>query len=591
MDLISYTPRVIGKTMEKWEKMDKQQILVVDDEPRNIDVLMRCLENEGFSLWAAKDCEAALTSASKDLPDLILLDVIMPGIDGFETCRRLKKIKNMDDVPIIFITAMMDKESKIKGFEVGGVDYIVKPIQPPELLARVNTHLSIRSLRQQLERQIMQLQEQNKRFQDLEKAAFDGICIREKETILEVNDTLTGMFGYLHKEMTGQNILEFTASKDRDEVKQKLIEGDNKAHVVEGLKKDGSLFPLEVRGKDAVWQGRNVRVGVIRDLSRLRKLEEENRVLHLSLNGQDRLGRLEGKSPIMHRIYERIVQVAGSRDSIVIYGETGTGKELAAKTIFELSTSYNRRFVAVNCSAVQEPLFEAQFFGFRKGAFSGAENDTIGFFECAKEGTLFLDEVGELTPSMQAKLLRVLQDDEYIPLGTAEKRIADVRIISASNRELRNLVQDNLMREDFFQRIHVIALEMPPLRTHMEDIPLLVDHFLRQRTITGESKLSIPATLMDRFMEHDWPGNVRELFNELRRYLATGEVELNSELPKNRVQSVISKGQTYNELMEDFECRVLTEALSLHSGNRAQMAESFGIPRKTLYRKIKKYNL
>ncbi len=573
------------------ETMDKQVILVVDDEPSVIKMISNVLKRKNLSFQEAMDCSMALESASRNLPDLILLDVIMPGVNGFETCRRLKKIKDMEDVPVIFITGMGDDESKLKGFEVGGVDYIVKPIRTPELLARVNAHLGTRSLQRQLELGIELLREQNMRFQDLENAAFDGICIHEKGTILGANDTLTSMFGYLPGEMTGRSFFEFIAREDRDGVKQKLMEDEEDAHVFEGMKKDGSLFPMEVRGKNTIWRRRDARVSVVRDLSRQRMLEEENRALHLGLDKQNHLGELVGGSLAMRRVFQRIVQAAGSADSVVVYGETGSGKELAAKTIFELSPSHNRRFIAVNCGAIQENLFEAQFFGFCKGAFTGAHKDTPGYFDSAREGTLFLDEVGELSPIMQAKLLRVLENGEYIPVGTVEKKTADVRIIAATNRELRELIKNKGMREDFFHRIHVIALEMPPLRARVEDIPLLADHFLRQRKAPENSKSSIPGELMDRFMEHDWSGNVRELFNELRRWLATGEVELKPGFSEERDKQLLSEGRTYSELMEDFERRVFTEALALHSGNRTRTADSIGIPRKTLQRKIKKYDL
>ncbi len=222
----------------------------------------------------------------------------------------------------------------------------------------------------------------------------------------------------------------------------------------------------------------------------------------------------------------------------------------------------------------------------------------MGYFENAQNGVLFLDEISELTPAMQAKLLRVLNNGEYTPVGATKTRIADVRIIAATNQSLRSLVEAGKFREDLFHRLHVISLDMPPLRQHKEDLPLLVSHFFRQMNPETGTRQRLPDEILVRFKDHDWPGNVRELVNAVRRYMTMDEVELHSCTPRAGAESEAepesgrsASGQTFHEQIEIFERRVITDALDSVNGNRTKVAEILQIPPATLYRKIKKYNL
>lgn len=433
------------------------------------------------------------------------------------------------------------------------------------------------------------IRESEERYRALESAMFYGVFIHENGIILEVSDTFAAMADYPPEELVGRNIMDCIAPKDHGVVKKALVNpGEEALNYVEAIRRDGVGFPVEVRGKTIQYRGRKARVNVVRDISAQMRLENENLALRAGLDDRDRLGRLIGKSLVMRQVYIHIVQAAATEDAVIIYGETGTGKELASRTIFELSRRSKGPFVTVNCGAVQEPIFESLFFGHKKGAFTGAVTDTPGFFDRADEGTLFLDEIGELSISMQAKLLRVLQDGKYTPVGAKSARSSNVRLISATNRKRLEMLQSGQMREDFFQRIHVIPIEMPPLRNHKEDIGLLVNYFIKQRIDQGGEWHRFPDNLMDRFMAYHWPGNVRELFNELRRYQATAEICLDGGFPG---ETDMPEGRTYKQLMEDFERRVLAEALIRHGGNRSQVSKVFGIPRKTLQRKIKKYNL
>ncbi len=569
-------------------EMNQNNILIVDDMPQNLSLLTRILKEQGYTVQTAINGQSALEKIQTEPPDLILLDIVMPGMQGYEVCRHLKADENTRNIPVIFITALGDTEDKIKGFEAGGVDYITKPFQSKEVLARVQTHLMIRKLQQQL-------QDENDRFRGLSEATFEGILIYDEGTIVEVNRALETLTGYTRSELIGKNIFDLLAPESREIATEQMRIGTEQPYEVRGLRKDRTSIPLEIQAKVIHYQGRDLKVLAMRDITWRRRLEQENLTLKASLSNRDHFGKLVGKGPAMQKVYERIVDAAASNDTIIIYGETGTGKELVARTIFELSEQHTKSFVPVNCGAIQETLFEPQFFGYRKGAFTGAERDTPGYFDQAQGGTLFLDEVGELTLIMQAKLLRVLQDGEYTPVGATTSRAADVRIIAATNKELRRLVQEGKVREDFFHRLHVIALDLPPLRWHKEDVPLLITHFLAQRTPSEGTPPTIPGEIVEQLLVYDWPGNVRELFNELRRYLATGELELSGAYPappdgSSRI-AIDPSGRTFNEVIEEVEKHLIAHALTQHRGSKVKTAETLQLPLRSLHRKIKRYQL
>ena len=584
----------MNDTMETQQYAVKQaQIIVVDDQPANLVLLNGILKEQGYRVRPVTNGTDALHSILKKAPDLILLDILMPGISGFDLCEILKKEDSTRDIPIIFISSMTEIEDKIKGFELGAVDYITKPIQREEVLARVKTHLTLRRLQQRLK-------EENERFQRMEEVSFEGLLIHQEGRILDINTVIVRIFGSARENVLGRKLLDVIPHEYHKQLTLRLQEKYASPWKLEAFRADGTRVPIEISCRTIAWQGEEARVVAVRDLSEIRGLEQktqaleaENLSLRASLSDRERLGELVGKSPSMHKVYERLIQAAASPETVMIYGETGSGKELAARSIFQLSEHHTTNFVAVNCGAVPESLFESQFFGYRKGAFSGAHKDTIGFFEQAEGGTLFLDEVGELTLTMQTKLLRVLNDGVYTVLGETKERRADIRILAATNRELREMVKEGALREDFFHRLHVIVVELPPLRRRKEDLPLLIEHFLEQQAAAGTPDPAFPAALLQRFLAYDWPGNVRELFNELRRWKATGEVELSgdasapdafhAELP------FLQDGLKLKEAQEAFEAFYLKRAIEQHGEHRGRAAKQLGIDRKTLYAKLKKY--
>jgi len=561
------------------------KILIIDDSPEVIDVLVEYLKMAGYDIFHAPTGEAAFEFLRQQIVELILLDIMMPGIDGFEVCRKIKADNRTKDIPIIFITALIDAEQKVKGFEVGGIDYITKPFQCREVLARITTHLTNRRVQQQL-------QEERAFFKALAEISFEGIAIHDAGRIVEANQALASLFGYQHEQLLGRNLLDLILPEYRQMAYQKIIQHHDKLpYELQGIKKDGSSFLLEIQTKSILWQEQPLTVTAMRDITSRKELEDENRTLKTSLHERFKFGSMIGKSRLMQNVYEFLARASATDKNVVIYGESGTGKELAARMIHHLSDRREKPFVPVNCSAIPENLFESHFFGHRKGAFTSAQHHAIGYFEQAQEGTLFLDEIGELTLGMQAKLLRVLHDKMYTPVGSTASRRANVRIIAATNRELRSMRLHGQVREDFFHRIHVLAIDLPPLRERREDIPLLIDYFLEQQGGLSHSHI-LPADVLQRFYCYNWPGNVRELYNELTRYLTTGQLEFIGEHAISSRQTsefpFLQTGLLLSAATEAFELFYITQSLESHAGHRGKTAQQLGVDRKTLYKKLRR---
>ncbi len=303
---------------------------------------------------------------------------------------------------------------------------------------------------------------------------------------------------------------------------------------------------------------------------------------------RSRLDEIIGKSEAMQGVYDRILKAASTDASVVLLGETGTGKDLAATAIHRLSGRSRGPFVPVNCAAIPETLMESEFFGHRKGAFTGAQFDKQGLLAVADGGTLFLDEVAELGPSMQAKLLRALDSGEYAPLGDNDTRSSDVRIIAATNRTIAEALESGRLREDFYYRLNVVQVRLPPLRERKEDIPVLAAHFID--VFGGKERAGVlPGRIIERLYAHHWPGNVRELKSTIQQYLSFGDFDGDTfGAPGKDNRSDI---QPLKAALDDFEKAYIRKALDRHGGSRQKTAETLGIDKKTLYRKMKKAGL
>jgi len=317
-----------------------------------------------------------------------------------------------------------------------------------------------------------------------------------------------------------------------------------------------------------------------------KKLREENLELKKELKERYSLSNMVGNSGAMQKVYQLVEKVAPSDASVLIRGESGTGKELVAQAIHNLSPRGEQPFVAVNCGALPETLLESELFGYERGAFTGADKRKLGRFEMAGNGTIFLDEIGDITPATQIKLLRVLQTKEISRLGGTETIKVNARTIAATNRNLEEALKQNVFREDLYYRINVFPIFLPPLRDRKEDIPDLVTHFLNKLNAPSET---IDAKAMKLLMEYQWPGNVRELENVIERaQIMAGEGTITvSDLPPHiRGESAMPISldeEDENLTIEEMEKRMIRRALAKAEGNKSLAAKMLGITRRRLY--------
>ncbi len=321
-----------------------------------------------------------------------------------------------------------------------------------------------------------------------------------------------------------------------------------------------------------------------------RNLVEENLNLKRQLDSQAQLSSLVGRSAPMTEVYKTIARVADSRSTVLIYGESGTGKELVAKAIHHNGPRAHQRFFAVNCGALAETLLETELFGHVRGAFTGAIENKRGILEEASGGTVFLDEVSEMSSALQVKLLRAIEEQEVRRLGSNQVIKIDVRLLAASNRKLGELVEAGKFRADLYYRLRVVEIELPPLRARKDDIPLLVEHFLRNFGRERDREFSITSPALDVLTAYDWPGNVRELENALESAAALNRtgVIVPADLPA-KVRQVTEDAdrveRVYSDLppLDELERRYAAHVLKITRGNKTKAADIMGIARRTLY--------
>ena len=372
---------------------------------------------------------------------------------------------------------------------------------------------------------------------------------------------------------------------------------------VKFFRKDGSTFWASLHARPVYDETDELRFieGILSDVTeqknRMEALHKENVRLRSNIKERYRFGKIIGKSPVMQEIYELIIKAAASNVGVIVYGESGTGKELVAEAIHEMSDRKEKPFVPVNAGAVPETLLESEFFGYKKGAFTGANADKRGLLQQADKGTLFLDELGEISPNLQAKLLRAIEGGGFTPVGGLEAETSDFRIIAATNKDLKQQVKKGLIREDFFYRIHIIPIHLPPLRERKEDIPLLIEHFMQNHP-PSKNLPTITLRVMEALTSYDWPGNVRELQNTLYRYVTLGEVDFLGEQTIAPGGEISSFGENprpgkiaLDQAIANYEKATIVNALKNSQGHKVKTAAALGISRATLFNKMKKYGI
>jgi DNA-binding NtrC family response regulator len=459
--------------MKSDNRNGSSRILLVDDEEIMHDVFGSLLSREGYILDSAKDGRIGLEMFASHPYDLVLLDLMLPGINGMEVLREIRAID--PHAVVIMITAYGTIEAAVQATRNGAYDFTTKPFKNEEILVQIKN----------------------------------------------------------------------------------------------GLQK--------------------------------RKLEMENFYLRQNFQSQYSFDSIVGKSPQMQAIFKLIQQVAPTKSTVLVVGESGTGKELVAKAIHNCSNRSDAPFIAVNCGNIPTELLESELFGYKKGAFTGAVATKKGLFEVANNGTIFLDEIGNISIELQAKLLRVIQEREFRRLGDVESIKVDVRILAASNEDLQELVKSGRFREDLYYRLNVIKIEMPPLRKRREDIPLLAEFFIRKICEENNRPVcSIEKDAMEVMLDYAWPGNVRELENVIERVIVLspegGDIS-RATFPPEMVsaseallisEDLPEEGVSLKHAVLDFEKNLIIRALQRTGGNQKKAAELLKLNATTLNEKIKR---
>jgi PAS domain S-box-containing protein len=455
------------------------------------------------------------------------------------------------------------------------------------------------------------LRASEERYRILAEQTADGVALIQRGIIQFANNAFLTLFGELSpEEALGKRVVQFISGPYRKQymdMERAFQRGEAKQETIQVkcIKLNNDAFWAEATNNGVNWEGEPALLVTIRDITESKEKEQrimeeafqlrsENIRLKSRMKDRYGLGPLIGRSHPMQEVYGQILKAASSDANVILYGESGTGKELAARAIHDISDRSAGTFVAVNCAAIPENLFESEFFGHKKGAFTGAHMDKIGYLESARNGTLFLDEVGDVPLNMQVKLLRAIEGGGFSPIGSPQVRKTDVRILSATNKDLKDLVGEGRMREDFFYRIHIIPITMPPLRTRKDDLALLVYHFLQ---IYNEDEKAgfIPDSVFQALERYDWPGNVRELQNVIQRYVAFGGIDFlgMAHDASGHPAAPFSDGEAGSRdlrgALEQYEKKLIYQSLERHANNRTRAAKSLGIERRSLQRKLKKY--
>ena len=410
--------------------------------------------------------------------------------------------------------------------------------------------------------------------------------IRECEPDIMISDIFM-------PEMDGMTLLEMVRKKYQDVSIIMITAHGTIETAVEAMKKGAKDYILKPLRLDEI-------VAKVETISQLKSLIKENQYLREKLAKKYNFENIIGKNKRMLELFDLVKDIAKSNATVLIRGDSGTGKELIANAIHFNSERVKKPFVKVNCAVLAENLLESELFGHVKGAFTGAIKDKIGRFELAHDGTIFLDEIGDISPNMQLKLLRVLQEGEFEKVGGTETKKVDVRIIAATNRNLEEAMKKGFFRQDLYYRLNVIPIDVPPLKERKDDIPLLVSHFLEKFNKDFNKKIeAIDDEVMGFLKSYDWPGNIRELQNLMERAIVLNKTNSLTvkDFPnfltdsESREEEVIDLNHSLTDLVDSFEKKIIVKALRENNFNKLRTAEKLGIHRSTFMSKLKKYEI
>ncbi len=558
-----------------------KKVLIVDDEDMIRVIAKSFLESEGYAVETAANYQEAMQVLEETEIDLIVSDIVMGPETGIDLLRELKKRELR--CPIVIITGNPDITTASDALRLGAFDYIVKPFKKDNILHVVQQALRHKTLDDERERY-------RRNLEAIVKSVQEGIITIDTDlTVTEANDAVEH---FLHKKpsaIIGKSLESVTADtyrpclqilqntlNSRDKITEQRVEwkhGNGRQQIVMM-----NSAPLIDRG--GAFMGA---VLVMRDESRLVDLERE-------LHERQHFHKIVGKSKPMQKLYGLIEALGETETTVLITGPSGTGKELAAEAIHYSGSRALKPLVKVNCTALAENLLESELFGHVAGAFTGATKDKIGRFQMADGGTVFLDEIGDISPALQVKLLRILQEKEFERVGDPSPIKVDVRVLTATNSNLRDKITQGSFREDLYYRLNVMEIQMPPLAERLDDIPLLIDHFCSiQNKKMHKSIKGVSDTVMHLFLNYAWPGNIRELQHVIERafILCRGNIIDRDHIPAQLAAPDASAGETEGPRSSN----EILQALEKTKWHKSKAAKLLGMSRPTLYKKMKELNL
>jgi two-component system response regulator HydG len=563
----------------------RSRILVVDDEESIRFTFRNFLEDEGHQAVTAKSYEEAMEFLRETEFDLVYVDIILEGKSGIDLLRDSRKLAR--DTEFIVITGAPSVETAANAVRLGALDYIVKPIRHGDLMRATDKALGHRALRQAEENYRLNLEAI---FRSVRDAI---ITVDEEMTVVEVNRAAGEICGFWREEVAGKslNYIAHECSGTCLEVLYNTVAGTEKIDVpcVECATPDNPNQIVSITATPLLRQDGTASGGVLVVRNETRLVELERCVAE-----SKQLGRIVGASKEIQNVFSMIQALADVRTSVLVTGESGTGKELVADALHAAGNRCNRNLVKINCGALSEGLLESELFGHVRGAFTGAVNNKIGRFQRADGGTIFLDEIGEMTPSMQLRLLRVLETMEFERVGDSNPFKIDVRVIAATNCDLLQKVKRGDFREDLYFRLKVVEIKLPPLRERREDIPLLVQHFVDKFNENFSKNVSgVSDTVMNLFMRYHWPGNIRQLENTLEHAFVVCRHNVISprELPSDFMPGAAAGAANGEKGDGSVEIRAIREALEQAGHNKSEAARLLGISRRTLYRKLDEHKI
>ena len=585
-------------------------ILVIDDEESLRNTFQFFLQNEGYSpVITASTYEEALNEINDRHFDLIISDIVLGGSTGIDLLRRVRELGRT--CPVVMITGYPTVETASEAVRLGAFDYIPKPVEKQTLLKTARLALRQHQL-EQGQRRAEQERERYRTFlETVFKSVADGIITVDMNLgIMEMNPAARLLLGELEPGLAEQNSIARLCSLDEF--------APLKKDLLQALKTGGEISArnFECQGAGRRRKVLSVSTAPLKDgagglAGAVMVVRDQSPVEAVPTGRRQQFHRFLGASDAMQAAYTMIENVGRVDLTVLITGESGTGKELAAEALHLESHRKNRPLVKVDCTAIPESLLESELFGHRKGSFTGADRDRLGRILQADGGTLFLDEIGDISPLMQLRLLRFLQESTFYPVGQDTPLHVDVRVITATNVDLKEKVRSGAFREDLYFRLRVIDIILPPLRERGDDILLLADHFIaRIAPKVGKTIGGLSDQARQLLLQHRWPGNVRELEHVIERAcvlcpgptISTDHLPLDlTSLPRPAEQPAFAdSGPTPPVFAQPAPVAPATTlsradrivaALRTAGGNKAKAARLLGIDRTTLYRKIKELRL